>query len=151
MSPGSTPLVIGIGHPDRSDDAIGLEVARRAASFAEAELTAGDPADLIALWHGRRRVILVDAVRTGEAPGKVSVWDLLTESVATNVVHSSHALGPVEAIEIGRALGMLPGELTLVGIEGKTFEISNQMSPEVSEAAEPALATIRSLISAPSR
>jgi hydrogenase maturation protease len=39
-----------------------------------------------------------------------------------------------EAIELARALGKLPGQLIVFGIEGKTFKAGNGLSGEVAIA-----------------
>lgn len=143
---GDAALVIGIGNAERADDGVGLEVARRVAGLAEVELAAGDPAQLISLWQGRARVILVDAVSTGHPPGTVLVWDMLADVVLKPAVHSSHALGPLEAIEIGRALSLLPDQLFLVGIEGCDYGYSPRLSTEVRRAVGPAVSAVQTII-----
>ncbi len=44
------PLVIGVGNPDRGDDAIGLVVVEDLAREARVLRSVGDPADLITAW-----------------------------------------------------------------------------------------------------
>lgn len=140
------PLVIGVGNRARADDAAGLIVAERLSDEAPVLLSGGDPADLIAAWAGMDWVILVDAVTTGAPAGTVMVRELLESTLPTGTVHSSHGLGPMEGLEIGRALEMLPGRLTLVGIEGATFDLGEGISAAVSRAAEVAATTIRTLL-----
>ena len=74
-------LVIGVGNRWRSDDAAGLEVARRlreappaGARVIERE---GEPVDLIEEWSTAGEAIVIDAVSSGAEPGagpKQSRW-----------------------------------------------------------------------------
>jgi len=48
---------------------------------------------------------------------------------------SSHSFGLHEAIELARALKRLPRRLILYGIEGKSFGLGGELSPDVKEAA----------------
>jgi len=48
---------------------------------------------------------------------------------------SSHGLGVLEAIELGRVLGMLPDRLVVYGIVGRDFQHGQGLSPEVEHAA----------------
>jgi hydrogenase maturation protease len=42
----------------------------------------------------------------------------------------------MEAVQLARALGRLPGRLLVIGIEGKRFDSGAGLSPEVERAAE---------------
>jgi len=50
--------------------------------------------------------------------------------------HSTHAFGVVEAIELARALHMLPPCLIVYAIEGKNFATGTGLSPEVEKAVQ---------------
>jgi hydrogenase maturation protease len=134
------PLVIGIGNEWRSDDAVGLVVARRLAALDPTmRVTAhgGEPVDLIDAWTDEDEVILVDAVESGARPGTVHRVEAAERDPAGAPARgSTHALGVAEAIALGRALGRLPGRLLLFGIEGGRFDAGASMSPAVERAAE---------------
>ncbi|WP_169982540.1 MULTISPECIES: hydrogenase maturation protease [unclassified Microbispora] len=126
-------VVVGLGSDLRGDDAAGLEVARRLRgtlppSVAVVE-SCGDPAALVEAWSGAALAIVVDAVSSGAPPGTVHMpvpMPLRSRSLA-----GSHGLGPADAVELGRALGRLPGELVVVGIEGGDFTPGAPMTPPV--------------------
>ena len=143
---GRGPLVVGIGNPDRGDDAIGLAVAERLTEDATVMLSGGDPASLIDAWEGWSWVIIVDAVTSTDAPGTVTIRELIDSPDQGVGVHSSHSLGPLEAIAIGEALGVLPGRVTLVGIEADEFGVDMEMSSAVLAAVDKATVTVRFLI-----
>jgi hydrogenase maturation protease len=113
-------LVLCVGNPYRRDDGVGLEVLAALPPSLGAKEVAGDAADLVARWSGAERVVLVDAVSTGAAPGTVLLlrcvegsWDGAPPPAAA----STHGLGLAEAVGLGSALGTLPAHLTLVGVE----------------------------------
>ena len=73
-------LVVGLGSPDRGDDAVGMHVARAVAAREDPRvevLEHEDPTDLVELWTGRERVVVVDAVCSGAGavPGDVRVLE----------------------------------------------------------------------------
>src|SRR5688572_24132063 len=72
----SGAIVIGLGNEFRGDDGVGLIAARQ---LRERGLAAvdheGDLAALIDRWKGAARVILIDAVASGAAPGTVHQFD----------------------------------------------------------------------------
>lgn len=130
--------IIGCGNADRGDDAAGILVARRLRELGLDSIEhAGDGFALLELWHGSENVVLVDAVLSGAAPGTVSVWDPGSEPLKIQDCYcSTHGFGPVEAIEIGRALGRLPQRIRVYGIEAAQFEQGSAAGPEVLKAVD---------------
>lgn len=136
----SQHCVIGIGNPYRRDDAVGLVVARR---LREKNLDgvkvlemSGEGAALIEAWQGAERVIVIDAVCSGAAPGTIFRFVANQQAIPTEFFrYSTHHFGLAEAIELARALGRLPKELIVYGIEGKDFAGGEGVSPEVEQAA----------------
>jgi hydrogenase maturation protease len=56
---------------------------------------------------------------------------------------STHHLGLADAVELARALGRLPERLVVVGIEGRSFDAGEGLSPDVEAAVGDAVATVR--------
>lgn len=134
-------LVIGIGNEFRGDDGVGIAVARRLAAHACPQVriveTDGASANLLELWEGAACVIVVDAVRSGAPPGTIHRFDGRTALPPARFFYAStHALGVAEAIGLARALKRLPPSLIVYGIEGKQFDSSLTLSPEVQIAVE---------------
>jgi hydrogenase maturation protease len=129
-------LVIGVGNPDRGDDGAGPEVAARLRMRGVQAIDhAGDGAALLDLWSSRSRVIVVDAMNAGTAPGRVRCFDAIREPLPRDLsLASSHAFGPAEAIETARALGRLPRALVVYAIEGVSFALGTGLSGPVAEA-----------------
>ncbi len=115
-------IVIGVGNSMRRDDGLGHEVLRRLEERpppdADLVVLDGEATRLVAAWTGRRRAVVVDAVRVGSAPGTVHVVDGLAEGLpGWSAGASSHRAGLAEAVELGRALGRLPDALVVIGAE----------------------------------
>lgn len=133
---GARTLVIGIGNPDRGDDAFGRIVAREVAERAPPGVAClehdGEPAGLMDGWQGAARVVLVDAVRSGRAPGEIVRFDLSRQPLPNDVAPcSTHAFGLAQAVELARVLGTLPPWVRFIGVEGAVFDIGAGLSPPV--------------------
>ncbi len=125
-------IVIGLGNSFRGDDAAGLAVARALGDDPRVLLHEGEPIDLLDRWEGAGEVIVVDAARSGAAPGTVHRLDGLAEPVAMG--GSTHAFGLAETLALAHALGREPAHLSLIGIEGERFGAGDELSPAVAAA-----------------
>ncbi|HXY23116.1 MAG TPA: hydrogenase maturation protease [Candidatus Acidoferrum sp.] len=133
-------LVIGIGNELRGDDAAGIVVARR---IQERHLPGlqvlehnGEGASLMEAWTGAQSVFIVDAVISGSAPGTIHRFDATRQPLPSQAFQSStHAFGLREAVEVARALNLLPARLVIYGIEGKSFAAGEEISAELAQAA----------------
>jgi len=142
--------VVCVGNDMRGDDAVGLVVARHLRELVpEADVIehSGEPADLLeALGDGAEAVVLVDAVSSGAPPGEIHRIDASEVALPFAASASTHGLGLAETIELGRALGCLPPQLLVYGIEGRAFELGAPLSPEVARAAGAVAAELRQLL-----
>ena len=143
-------LVIGIGNPFRSDDAVGLKVAQRLQPYSGDRLEVieftSDPLNLWDQWQHYDDVWLIDAIPLKEQPGRVHLFDAARKRLPTGLFQSStHNLGVAEAIELARALGKLPRQFMVYGIEGKNFSFGQTLSPEIEIAIEKITSEILSL------
>ena len=130
------PLVIGVGNDIRGDDAAGLRVTR------ELRLLIGDRArivdspggvtELLDLWEGQHQVYLVDAVRSGGAPGSWRRFSVGEEPLPSSLANTStHGLSIASAVALGQTLGRMPHHLVLYGIEASRFDPGAELSPGV--------------------
>lgn len=144
-------MVIGVGNRFRGDDAAGLIAADRlrAASLPRVTVSAflGDAAALIEQWQDAESVVIIDAVVSGAPPGTIHCVAVsektLPEDIATT---STHSFGLRQAVELARTLGRLPQQLTVVGIEGASFEPGTGLSAAVSDAMNDAVTKVRELL-----
>jgi hydrogenase maturation protease len=55
---------------------------------------------------------------------------------------STHAMGIADALELGRALGRAPHRVVVLGVEGATFGIGDEMTPAVTAALDELVASV---------
>ncbi len=151
-------LVIGCGNLLAADDGVGLHVVR---SLKECPLPkgvevieAGCPGlNLLDLWEGFEKVILVDAVKSGAPPGTVHCFDAGVLPPREVMPLSTHGINVIDAVELGRRLGRLPQRLAIVGVEiaredAFVEELSPAVAAAVPRARERLLEEIRRMLSA---
>jgi len=141
-----TPVVtvIAIGNPYRQDDGAGAAVlghlAAQLGDDARVRLLEldGEPVRLVQSWEGSTAVWIVDAIRSGRPPGSIHEVDAtrLGELDQRGVrLGGGHLLGLGEAVDLARALDLLPTELRVLGIEGEQFDNGEGLSSSVQVAA----------------
>jgi hydrogenase maturation protease len=136
-------LVIGIGNADRGDDGAGIATARhlRARNLPGILVVerSGESADLIDLWQtaNAQTLYLIDATSSDLAPGTMQRFDARNTPLPAQFAadYSTHSFGLVAAIELSRALGSLPPEVIVYGIEGACFDLGVPLSAQVEAAA----------------
>ena len=154
----SPVLIIGVGNPDRGDDAAGIIVAQRLRQRLPSDVPilqiTGDLTSLLEAWQTAETVILIDAAHsrreagltsgtTGATPGAIHRFDANKSPLPANFFRcSTHALGIPEAIELARALGDIPPQLIVYGIEAKDFDTGTGLSAPVEQAAYQLVDTI---------
>ncbi len=131
------PLYIGVGNRFRCDDGVGPWVAERlGAAGRDARVHAGDGAGLLELFQRRGEVVVIDATRSGAAPGTVVCLDVEDAPLPAGFFHySTHRFGLAEAVETARALGLLPERMRIYGVEGREFGAGTELSAPVERAA----------------
>ncbi|HEY9079495.1 hydrogenase maturation protease [Magnetovibrio sp.] len=140
-----TPWIIGVGNALRGDDgAAAAVVARLRTDDIPAYVFDGDGAELMEMWQGQGRVIVIDAALSGAPPGTLHRFEANFEELPRNFFrHSTHQFGVAEAVEMARTLGRLPGELIVYGIEGARFDLGAPLSPGVEQGVYNAVAQIK--------
>ena len=140
MAKDHTPITLfGVGNALRGDDGIGLVLARSVGALSPRRFTVrectGEPAALLPQWSGLDAAMVFDAVHSGSAPGAIFRVDV-TESPLPDAFKqtSTHGFGVAEAVELSRALGVLPDRLLVYGVEAASFDHGAEMSAEVAAA-----------------
>lgn len=136
-------LIAGFGAELRGDDAVGLAVVRRIAErplpagVRVVEIGIGGVALLHELAERCDRLVIVDAVRRGGAPGTVYVLAPVLEDDpgAAAALADAHFTEPYRALILARQLGTLPGEVHVVGVEvERTEDLEIGLTPAVARA-----------------
>lgn len=141
MSPEPAPrvVIVGVGNPDRGDDAVGLVAARRLRDRVPPLVKViecnGNPLALVDRWRDVSLAIVVDAMSAGMVGGTVRRFELSGGPIPTSFrTLSTHGMGLREAIRLAREVGCLPRRLVVYGVEGKGLRPGEGLSPEVERA-----------------
>ena len=145
---GRAPLsgaAVCLGSPFRGDDAVGPLVAERLRAAGVPVLDCADePTRLLGVWDGLDTVVVVDAVRSGAAPGTLHRVEAADGPLPRDVrLASTHAMGIADALDLGRALGRAPRRVVVLGIEGAAFGMGEELTPAVSAALDELVASVR--------
>jgi hydrogenase maturation protease len=129
-------LIIGLGNPGHGDDAAGLLAVERlrplAPPWAAVAAHQGEMTALIDLWPGHSAVVLIDATDLGAPAGTLSRFEGVSGPIATR-----HLAAPppdqrsATVFELAQALGRLPKQLIVLGVEGARFSPGSPPSPEL--------------------
>ncbi|MBM4059922.1 MAG: hydrogenase maturation protease [Planctomycetes bacterium] len=137
-------VVLGLGNPLLRDDGVGPELAARVHALlgggCELRQEAVGGIELLEILGGFDSAVVIDAIRSeaGE-PGELYRLDLTGSRVP--VPGNAHAFGLLEAIELGRRLGLpMPARLRVYAVEvADPFTFGTAFTPAVA-AALPELA-----------
>jgi len=148
-------LIAGFGNLLLGDDGFGVEVVRR---LAEGPLPAG--AEIVEvgiggmelvyeLMNGCGRLVIVDAVRKGLAPGTLYVFAPSEADITPGPEPGidPHFAEPTRAMKVAKKLGYLPSDVTIVGCEPLCCDLDLRLSPAVRAAVGPAAVRVRELLS----
>ena len=146
-------LVAGFGNVLRGDDGFGVEVVRRLQRDGAApqgtvflEIGTGGVALAQELMTPCDRLVIVDAMTRGGAPG--SVYVLRVDGVEAARSIDMHMAVPARVLELAQAMGTLPPEVYLVGCEPAVVdELTMELSDPVQRAIAPALRDVQALLS----
>jgi hydrogenase maturation protease len=157
--------VIACGNPARSDDGFGAAVVRRLAPLADRSACrtseSGGPrlvvrdagTDGMAVMFAARgcsALIVVDACRTGGAPG--ALFELPGDAVAAPHRPSLtlHDFRWDHALHAGRAIfgAEFPADVTVLLVEAASVAFGLELSPVVAAAVDRAVARIMELLAA---
>ncbi len=141
--------IIGIGSPFGDDQlgwrvitALEVEPLNPNISLARCEAPGST---LLQLMQGAQRVYLIDAVQTGATPGTIQRWQ--GEEIATAQSDlSSHGIGVASVLALGKALGDLPPDIILYGVEIAMKPITYTVEGKMSAAVENAIPILISML-----
>jgi len=129
-------VVLGVGNLLLSDEGVGVHVAKK---LMEMNLPPGvqvveggtDGFKLMNVVTEADRLIVVDAVKGGEAPGSVYRFDIKDAPTYPDAYKTSvHQIGILEVVHLSELVGKTP-ETTIIGVEPKSLDMGMELSPEV--------------------
>jgi hydrogenase maturation protease len=82
-------------------------------------------------------------VRSGATPGTIHRADERDGPLPRELrLASTHAMGIADALELGRALGRAPRRVVVLGLEGASFGMGEEMTPAVAAALDDLVASV---------
>jgi hydrogenase maturation protease len=132
-------LILGLGNPILSDDAAGLQAARRLY-----ELMGSEDIDLVEaavagmqtvqLLSGYDRAVIIDVVQDEASVGEV--WRLDTGDLESGSSTSSHGIGLGEALRLARLMGLpVPEQILIYAIAAAdTSTFGESLTPKLGKA-----------------
>jgi hydrogenase maturation protease len=141
-------LVLGIGNPIMSDDAVGgrlLQLLEQRYRFPSAvKLVDGDTMGTALLHHleGVEKLLVVDAVETGGPPG--TLIRLADDEIPRVMVAklSPHQQGLSDLLAVASLQGWIPREVVVWGVQPASLDLGIDLSPPVAAQLEPLTARI---------
>lgn len=131
-------VVLGIGNLLLSDEGVGVHVANK---LMEMDLPEGvsvveggtDGFRLINIITEADRLIVIDAVKGGAAPGSIYRFGLdEVKNCPSGFKTSVHQIGILEVINMSGLIGKIPWT-TVIGIEPHSLEMGMELSSEIKE------------------
>jgi len=133
----SQVAIVGVGNVLLSDEGVGIHVVRALREISlPSHVTIYEfgtrGLGILEAVEGFRKMVIVDAVRSGAPPGSIKRWRLgeLIDANAPRMT-SLHEMDLLTILKIGRATAKLPNEVVIVGIEPKVLSLGLELSPEL--------------------
>jgi hydrogenase maturation protease len=135
---GRSVLILGLGNILLQDEGVGVRVVeqlqRQYQITGAVEVLDGGTAGMSLLEHIRNRdhLIVVDAVKTGQAPGTVITLsgDEVPAFFQSRV--SPHQMGLADMLAALELMGEKPTEVTVIGVEPQNLDVGLELSALVS-------------------
>ena len=140
-------VILGLGNHYLRDDGVGIRVAEelKLCNLGEGILVrAHQTFDLWLLseFSGASKLIIVDAVKSGSAPGTVTEYEVAPRPGPLSSLPGLHSLELHDLVEFASRMGLLSCPITIIGIEPKACEVGEGLSPEVERAIPEVVALV---------
>lgn len=135
-------LLLGIGNILLRDEGIGVHTVNKIKEryLFEPEIDVIDGGtkglELLPIFEGQKRALIVDAVDFGKEAGYISVVRNKEIPAQLHSKLSVHHIGLSEVLLAAQMLGIGPEEVFLVGIQPLSMETGIDMTPELSSKME---------------
>ncbi|MBF0494016.1 MAG: hydrogenase maturation protease [Candidatus Omnitrophica bacterium] len=129
-------IIIGVGSILRGDDGVGprvIDELEKQNLPKNVLLHSGDICglDLLKVFPGHDRVIIIDAARMGMPAGTVKIFNFteIKKSDFKNI-YSTHGMSLLETLTLGHELGVDP-EIIVIGVEPLSTDPALALSPAI--------------------
>lgn len=135
-----TTLVVGLGNTLQCDDGLGVRavemlVNRDLPPDVKAEALGTPGVGLINIMEGWSRVYIIDAAHLGQQPG---TWRRFEPEevrlIASEGLYSLHETEVADVLALSEAVGLLPDEVILYGMQPECIAWGEQLSLAVQTA-----------------
>lgn len=141
-------VVIGLGNPLMGDDGIGLALLARLTDGWDVEpaamLVDGGTwgMNLLPTIEDAGRLILLDAINVGAAPGTVVelARHQIPRFLATKI--SPHQVDLRDVLAVAELRRTLPGDTIAIGLQPAVVALSDVLTPEVRDRVDEAVAAV---------
>ncbi len=131
--------VIGLGNILLRDEGVGVHVAnaikQRYTFTPEVEIIDGGTMglDLLPVFEGRDRVLIIDAVDFQKEPGHIGVIENENIPSVLNSKLSVHHINLTDVIYASKLMNILPSEIFLVGIQPESLDAGLDMTDTINK------------------
>lgn len=123
-------LVLALGNPLRADDGVGAAVIEQLNTQDPIPgvdwLDGGTPGfEAVLMMQPYDRVIVVDAADMGDEPGQWRWFNANEVRLKSRDLHlrgTLHYAGLAEALSLGEALGILPPQIDIIGVQPASID-----------------------------
>jgi len=131
-------LVLGIGNLLLKDEGIGVRVAEQMMQMSlppDVEVMDGGTGglDLLYVIEGRKKVIVVDAVKAGSPPGTLFRFTDKDLAQKKGFLRSGHGIDFSDVITASTYFKTKPDDIVFLGIEPEDIGAGMELSPKMGE------------------
>ena len=140
--------VIGVGNILLKDEGVGARVVnaikQRYAFSPSVEIIDGGTMglDLLPVFEGRDKILIVDAVDFGKEPGYIGIIENDNIPSVLNSKLSVHHINLSDVIFASKLMDILPSQICLVGIQPKSLDVGLDMTDEINEKLDVLIETV---------
>jgi hydrogenase maturation protease len=131
-------VVVGLGNRYMRDDAVGIEVARvlRGKNLAAVFVFEESGIELSLLWQfrGARKIIVIDALRSGLPPGTVTRHAIVPGESEPSELRSLHELELYDLFDLAAHGELMPSPVIILGVEPMDCSAGEGLTKEVADA-----------------
>ena len=147
MNEGNKVVIIGIGNLLLMDEGIGVHVINELEKYELPQNIAiydGGTGGfkLMDLMHGAKKVIFIDAVETGKAPGTITTFK--SEDVVSTYHKKNYSLHDTDLLEVLKMAELLDNitKINIVGVQPKTINYGTTLSKELKDSIPEIINTV---------
>jgi len=129
-------LILGIGNILLKDEGIGVRVAEKMKEMSlppDVEVMDGGTGglDLVYCIDGRKKVVVVDAVKAGAPPGTLFRFTDKDLAKKKGVMRSAHGIDFSDVVAVASFLKIKPAEIVFLGIEPEDLSAGMELSQKI--------------------